>query len=356
MKLRSVLSASSLLLSAVAMSACPAPLEGGGGGATGPGLAQPSHKAGSGEPIAKIGDVTLTTGDLEERLNKQSPFVRARYTTPERKKEFLENQVRFEVLAKEAFRRGYHQDPEVVESIKKIVVQKLTREEFDGRVNLKDITDDEIKAYYEAHTDDYNKPEMVRSSHIFFAFGDDKAAAKAKAEEAQQKAADPGKLADREAFKTLVAEYSDDDSTKRTGGDLRYLSAAELEQRFGAGAKDALWGTEDINDVTAVVEGKDGWHIFKRTGRRKPIERSLQQVRNQIRNVLYREKRTEAFQAFVDELQKELGVETFPERVDQVKVQPGPAPTPGMPGGGGHPHGMGAPGAPGAPGADGDPR
>jgi parvulin-like peptidyl-prolyl isomerase len=196
---------------------------------------------------------------------------------------------------------------------------------------------------------------MVRTSHIFVAFGDDKAASKARAEEAQKKAADPGKLEDREHFKALVAEYSDDDETKRTGGDLRYLSAAEIEERFGTAAKDAVWAGEKINDVTGVVEGKNGWHVFKRTGRRKPIERGLEQVRNQIRNVLYREKRTEAFQTFVDGLQKELGVETFPERLEQVTVQPGPAPTPGMPGGPGAPHGHGGAPAPGGAGADGDP-
>src|SRR5262249_23613934 len=53
------------------------------------------------EVLAKIDDVTITVGEFQDRINKQSPYVRQRYTSVERKKEFLDNLVRFEVLAKE---------------------------------------------------------------------------------------------------------------------------------------------------------------------------------------------------------------------------------------------------------------
>lgn len=335
----------SLVALTSALAGCPEPLAG-GSASFAQGSARPAPQPGQGEPLAKIGDLVLTTGDIEQRLNAQSPFVRARYQTDDRKKEFLENQVRFEVLAKEAFRRGYDQDPEVMDSLKKILVQKLTREEFDGRVSLKDITDDQIKAYYDSHLADYNKPEMVRASHIFVRFGDDKAKSQARAEEAQKQAADPKKVEDREAFKELVLKYSDDDGSKRNAGDLRYLSAKELEERFGKAAKDAVWAAAEMNQVTAVVEGKEGFHVFKRTGSRKPIERSLEQVKNQIRNVLYREKRTESFHEFVEGLEKELGVVLYEERLKDVKVEAGGAPPAAAGGHGGHAgHGHGeAPG------------
>jgi peptidyl-prolyl cis-trans isomerase C len=328
-----------LAASATLLVACPIPLGEGGPqrARVGPQVGAAPAAAGQGPPVAKVGELTLTTGDLEERINSQSPFVRARYTTDERKREFLDNQVRFEVLALEAFRRGFDKDPEVQDSLKKILVQKLTRQEFDGRVNLKDITAAEVKAYYDSHLEDYNKPEMVRASQIFVAFGADKAKARAKAEEARKKAADPAKAEDRELFRQLVLEYSEDETSKRTGGDLRYLSDAELQERFGPAGKEAVWGAE-MNAVSQVIEGKEGFHVFKRTGTRKPIERSLDLVANQIKNVLYREKRTDSFQAFVEELKKEFGVTTWPERVKDVRVEQGP-PTPGaLGGGGGHEH------------------
>lgn len=328
-----------LLLSVLALvavgPACPQPLESHSSTAMGRVAPRP-HNPASGDVIAKIGDVTLTVGDIEARLNSQSPFVRARFQTDERKKEFVETQVRFEVLAQEAFRRGMHNDPDVQESLKKILVQKLTRKEFDGRVSLQDVSDEEMRAYYEQHKDDYNKPEMMRTSHIFIPFGADKAAAQKKAEEARSKAADPAKLEDRNHFKALVAEYSADEATQRTGGDLRYLTADEMEERFGKAARDAVFGSQTINEVTGVIEGKEGFHVFKRTGRRKPIERDFEQVKNQIRNVLYREKRTQAFDQFIEGLKKDFGVTVHDANVSKVQVQAGGGVEPMVPG---HGHG-----------------
>lgn len=316
---------------------CPKPLS--GSSASGAAVAPRPHNPAAGDVIAKVGEVTLTVGDIEARLNSQSPFVRARFNSDERKKEFVETQVRFEVLAQEAFRRGMHNAPDVQDSLKKILVQKLTRQEFDGRVSLQDISDDEMRAYYEQHKGEYNKPEMMRASHIFVPFGQDKAAARARADEARAKAADPAKLEDRNHFKALVAEYSEDEATQRTGGDLRYLTAEEIEQRFGAAAKEALFASQTLNEVLPVVEGKEGFHVIKRTGRRKPIERELEQVKNQIRNVLYREKRTQAFDQFIEGLKTELGVVVHGEHVSKIQVQAGGGPAPILPGHGEHGHG-----------------
>lgn len=60
----------------------------------------------SGPAVAEGGGITVTADELKARLDEQSPFVRARYATLERKKEFLENLIRFELLAKEAEKNG----------------------------------------------------------------------------------------------------------------------------------------------------------------------------------------------------------------------------------------------------------
>src|SRR5215472_9595492 len=114
------------------------------------------------EAVAKIDDLTITVGEFQDRLNQQSPYIRARYTSLERKKEFLDNMVRFEVLAKEAQSKGYDKDPEVIRTMK----QKLMKDEFDNRVKLEDIRDDECLKFYKEHNDEYNKPEEVRVSDI----------------------------------------------------------------------------------------------------------------------------------------------------------------------------------------------
>src|SRR6266478_2941029 len=102
-------------------------------------------------PLAKIDDVTITLGEFEERINRQSPYIRARYTSLEQKKEFLDTLVRFEILAKEAYRRGLDKDPEVVRTMKQVMIQKLMRDEFDSVVTADTVKDVDMKTYYDAN-------------------------------------------------------------------------------------------------------------------------------------------------------------------------------------------------------------
>src|SRR5437016_13707399 len=81
----------------------------------------------SGPVVAEVGDEKITAEEVRQRLNETSPFLRARYSTVERKKEFLENRVRNEVLAQEAVRQGYDKSQVVRDQMKRTMIQKLSK-------------------------------------------------------------------------------------------------------------------------------------------------------------------------------------------------------------------------------------
>ena len=54
--------------------------------------------------------------------------MRARYTSPEKRKELLDSVVRFEVLAREAESRGYARDPDVVRLHKQRAIDRMIAE------------------------------------------------------------------------------------------------------------------------------------------------------------------------------------------------------------------------------------
>lgn len=290
-----------------------------------------------GPVVATVAGVDVTVSDLEKKLEEQSPFVRARYSDPEKKKELLDAEVRFRALAAEARARGFDKDPEVEEAINKIIVQRLTREEFDGRVNLKDVTDAEMLAYFDAHKADYQKPEMVRASFIALT-QQNRDEGKKLATEAQKAAADPKAKDDRAAWKTLVEKYSTDAESKPAAGDLRYVSREDAVARFGEDAAKWLFGSDEQNEVSPVIATSNGFAVFKRTGKRKAIERTFEQVKNQIKNVVYREKRTAAFNTFVESLETKHGAKKFPDALSSLKIDV----TPAMLNGGDDGHGHGA--------------
>src|SRR5882762_2941695 len=134
----------------------------------------------SGPAVARVGDEVITADEVRQRLNETSPFLRARYSTLERKKEFVENMVRNELLAQEAIRQGYDKSPAVREQMKRAMIQELIKHQLDAKLSGSDIPDEELKKFYEAHIDEFVKPERARVLHIFLPATDAKQRAEAR--------------------------------------------------------------------------------------------------------------------------------------------------------------------------------
>src|SRR5215469_17938096 len=110
------------------------------------------NKDGKGTPVASFNDDSITVEELKQRFSEMSPFLRSRYATIEQRKDYVDGLARFELLAQEAHRKGLQNDPEVIETAKKVMVQKLIQKEFDEKQGT--VSDQEIKDYYEAHNTD----------------------------------------------------------------------------------------------------------------------------------------------------------------------------------------------------------
>ena len=262
-------------------------------------------------PLAKIDDVTITLGEFQERINRQSPYIRARYTSLEQKKEFLDSLVRFEILAKEAYRRGYDKDPEVIRTMKQVMIQKLMHDEFDAKITADSVADADMKAYYDANVADYVKPEEVRVSAIILK---NKAQAERVLLEAKGEAGRTNK-----GFRDLVTKYSADEETKLRGGDLRYLDASNKD--VPKPVITAAFTLMNTGDVSGVVDAGNGqFYILKQTGRRKAMTKTFDDAKPQIRNKLFREKRLQAQKDFIENLKASAKIEINEANLAKVRI------------------------------------
>jgi len=273
----------------------------------GPGRIGQTGEAGT--VLAKIDDVTITLGQFQERINRQSPYIRARYTSLEQKKEFLDSLVRFEVLAKEAYRRGLDSDPEVVRTMKQVMIQKLMRQEFDSKVNADTVSDAEVKTYYDANLADYARPKEVRVSAIIVK---NKAQADRVAIEARA-----GKT--NKDFRDLVMKYTTDEDTKLRGGDLRYFAADN--KALPAPVVKAAFELSTIGDVSpSIAAGNGTFYVLKLTGRHVALTKGLDDAKPQIRNKLFRDKRLKAQKAFIEAMRAKTKIEVFEDNLAKVRV------------------------------------
>src|SRR5512140_3130804 len=273
--------------------------------------APPQSQAELSAPLAKIDDVTITLGEFQERINRQSPYIRARYTSLEQKKEFLDSLVRFEILAKEAYKRGLDKDPEVVRTMKQVMIQKLMRDEFDVKITADTITDAAMKSYYDANLAEYVKPEEVRASAIITK---NRAQAERVATEARGEAGKTNK-----GFRDLVNKYSQDEDSKLRGGDLRYFDAQTKD--VPGPVVQAAFALPSTGDVSAAVAAGNGtWYVLKQTGRRKSMTKSFDDAKPAIRNKLFREKRLSAQKDFVDGLKAAAKIEINEPNLAKVRI------------------------------------
>jgi parvulin-like peptidyl-prolyl isomerase len=265
--------------------------------------------------IAKVGDTTITLGQFAERLASQSPYLRARYASPERRKEFLDNMVRFELLSLEAKKRGLDAEDEVVRVKQQMMVQQMMKELFDdGGVKLSDISDAEITAYYEQNQVEFNKPEQRRASHILF-----KDKAKAEGVLAKLKAAPD----DMELFRKLAEQNTVDAETKDRFGDLRFFTKEPTPGEAGppAPVRAAAFALAKSGDLSpSVVQSEQGFHVIKLTGERAALARTLEDARRLIQNRLWRKKREDAIEKFVSDLRAKGNVKENLDLLAQVKV------------------------------------
>jgi peptidyl-prolyl cis-trans isomerase C len=302
----------------------------------------------SGPVVAKGNGITITAGEFKARLDEQSPFIRSRYTTLERKKEFLDNLVRFEVLAREAEKQGLANDPDVQMTLKKIMVQRLVQKNFQDQDGAKDVPEVELTKYYDEHKGEYFRPKRVRLSAIVLnapANSPDRAKKAKLAKEALAKIkADEKK--NPLAFAQAVTQYSDDPTSKAVGGDLQFKSQDELTTAYGKPVADAAFALK-VGDTSGVVESPNGFYVLKVTGQQEELNRTFEQVKPQIANKLYREKKTKEFDEWLKRLKDEAKVTVDEKELDAVAVstEPGAGGMGGMMGGMPPGHG-GMPGAP----------
>jgi len=282
---------------------------------------KPTHgltKEQASKVLFKVGDTEVTVGAFADRLANQSPYLRARYyNDPQRRSEFLDNMIQFELLAAEAKKRGYDKSKEVEQVRKQKMVQQMMQELFekDGK-GLSDVSEAEVKEYYEKHNDEFHKPAQVRVNHILMKD-------KEKAQGILKKVlAKPG---DMQYFRSLAEQFSEDKNTGDRGGDLRFFSSVKdkrpNEPDVPDSVREAAFSLEKNGDVLpSLIESDAGYHIIMLAGKRKAYDRSLEEARRMIQNRLWRTKRDEGINKLVSELREKAKVEQNLALLEQVKI------------------------------------
>lgn len=314
-------------------------------------LACSKGPAKKGPVVASGGGISITADELKARLDEQSPMIRSSFQSLDRKKQFLDNMLRFELLAKAAEKEGLANDPDVQFTMKKVMVSKYYQKFFQDQGAAKSVPDADVQKYYDEHQDEFHRPARVHLAHVFLK-------AEATSPERAKKAAEAKKLLQKvladekknpSALATAARDLSEDPATKMVGGDLALKTKAELEQAYGKPFAEAAMSLKDNETSPTVIESQHGFHLVRALGRQPELNRPLDEVKPQIAARLGSQKKTKDFDDFVKKLREDAKVQVNDAELEKVAVATAPAGAGmggsmgGMMGAGGPPHGaMGA--------------
>jgi len=243
--------------------------------------------------LASIGDSTITLSDFNDRIANLPD--RYRDVVKKRKDEFLQELVNDTLLYQEALRKNLHKDGEVQEMIeeakRKIIVTRLLKDEVDDRI---EITDEEVREFYDKNSERYKTPEIMRVSHILLLSRED---AEGVVEELSQGA----------SFEDLARAKSVDPTAQRAG-DIGYFPKGQLMPDF----EEACAGLE-VGEVSGIVKTKLGYHVIKLTDRKEPEQVPIEKVDEDIRSRISAIKRQEAFNGLLDRLRDGTAIEVNEE-------------------------------------------
>ena len=235
--------------------------------------------------IAKVGtqsiteaDLNLAAGDLGEQFEKLPP--------EQRKLAVLSALIDIKSLAQEAEKTDIEKDP-VVKARIAFLRERALHNAFFQKQGVDAIKDEELKARYDAEVAKLKPVEELHARHILV---------KTKEEaEAVIKELDGG--AD---FMTLAASKSAGPSGPE-GGDLGFFGPGQMVPPF----EKAAYALEVGKYTKEPVETQFGWHVIQVTEKRPQPQPSFDDVKEQVRQVLMRERYMTIVQKARDELKVE---------------------------------------------------
>lgn len=277
--------------------------------------------------LAEVGGKKLEAKVLEEQIANLPPQMQMMVVqNPQIKKQFVERWVDTNLLALEAQKTKLDQDPSVKNKLEEaktfILAQEYVMKEIEKKIN---VTDADVKAYYDKNKAEFTEPESVKASHILIKVPQD---ADEKAwKDAETKIKDIKKKLDGGAdFANLAQEMSDDPGSKTKGGDLGFFSKGRMVPEFEAAAFALKPG-----EVSQPVKTPFGYHLIKVFEKKDAHEKSFDEVKDHVQQNLLNQKRREALDSLLLNLKKQYHVKINETAIEETGKAPASDPAAASP-------------------------
>lgn len=197
----------------------------------------------SNQILAIVDGKNITRDDLE-RFMMQLGNNAARYANPEGEKILVNELVHQELFLSEALANKMEEEAEFQAQMEMEKLQLLKQYAVRKCLSEAVVDEAELAAHYEAHKDEFQKPERVKASHILV---DSEAKAQVILEE----------IKNGLSFEEAASQYSSCPSKER-GGDLGFFGRGQMVPEF----ENASFSMT-VGEISAPVQTQFGYHLIQ---------------------------------------------------------------------------------------------
>lgn len=256
----------------------------------------------AGSEIVRFKGGSLTAADLTAhyQIIKRQPNYRSNpeMLTPE----FVYNHaLNMEMLLAKGLDEKLHLDPRIRQEIHHFMSDlflKVMQDKLVPSIDKESITEEEMRAYYEAHKGNYQQPALFTVRLIAL---EDQAAAADIYQQLSNKVL---------SFAEAAQRWSTDKDSASRGGRIGTRSLAKFRPSWRSVVETLKTGR-----VSAPVPIGQRWYLFELTEKTQPVQYTFEEKKAYIHNdVLYARYR-QAWEATYTQLKKEFGVKVDPQRL-----------------------------------------
>jgi peptidyl-prolyl cis-trans isomerase C len=264
--------------------------------------------------VAMVGNEKIMDADIDAFLSQMPEQARARYESPEGKREFVSSLAEIKLMALEAKKRGVDKDPDMKRKLDFITEQLLARGLAESAVKEIKINDADITKYYNDNKVKFNVGPRIKLRHILVSTEPEANAILAQL----KKGAD---------FSTLAKEKSKCPSAPK-GGDLGWATKGMMVPEFENAAFALKKG-----EMSGVVKTQFGYHIIICDDIQAGKQMDMAEAKPAIERQLKGEKSEEAIKALIDQVKKNSPItinEEYFKKAQEEAAKSQPMPEPGL--------------------------
>ncbi len=181
------------------------------------------------------------------------------------------------------------------------------------------ISDAEVKKFYETNGEAFTQPELARASHILISTRDLQSGLPYTPEQKALRKEKAQKLLERarkgEDFAKLVEDNSEEPGMKETKGEYKFSRAKDDPRRAMVPEFErAAFGLK-AGEISDLVTTEFGYHIIKLHEIIPPRKAPLAEAESRIRDYLAQQELDRRMPIFFDKLKKDAAVEILDERL-----------------------------------------